>query len=469
MRTYQYTSTGVKRLILWLITLGFASLWFNSACCIDASAQTVATQLPANTPIEHLLVLMQKNHSFDNYFGTYPGADGLPPDVCMPLETGGCIEPFQIGDNDIEMAALDNGIGAYLLQYNEGRMDGFVYALDQRNQDGRLAMGYYDDQELSYYWNIADEYVLFDRFFSSTAGGGLSNRVYWIAATSGQSSILTLPEVLAETPTIFDRLQDANVSWKFYVQNYDPDLTYRTVHLYAHDRASQLISVPLLNIDRFIDNPALSRNIVDLEQYEEDLRNGTLPQVAFMVLSGPTENPPSSLQSGQRYIKTLLQALIRSDYWHRSAFIWTYDSWGGWYDHVPPPQVDAYGYGFRVPALLVSPYAKRGYVDSTELDYTSILKFISDNWNLEPLAERDAKANSIINAFDFTQPPRQATLIPYQRQTGVVKPEPRREIIYIFYGAGILLAATIISMALLQPQASQPLRGRIPEHRSVDL
>jgi phospholipase C len=168
-------------------------------------------------------------------------------------------------------------------------------------------------------------------------------------------------------------------------------------------------------------------------------------------------------------IKTLLHALVRSDYWHKSAFIWTYDSWGGWYDHVQPPQVDDYGYGFRVPALLVSPYAKHGYVDSTELDYTSILKFIADNWSLKPLADRDAEANSIINAFDFTQPPRRGTFIPFERKVAVVKPEPRREIIYLLYGGAFLLAAAIIFAAHLQTEGSRPLVEREADVRSMKL
>ncbi|MDW8005550.1 MAG: alkaline phosphatase family protein, partial [Thermomicrobium sp.] len=120
----------------------------------------------------------------------------------------------------------------------------------------------------------------------------------------------------------------------------------------------------------------------------------------------PARASSGSIQAGQRFVRSLIQALMRSPYWWNSAFLVTYDDWGGWYDHVPPPQVDEYGYGFRVPAFLVSPYAKRGYIDSTTYDFTSILKFIEENWDLQPLAERDARATSITNAFDFDQPPR---------------------------------------------------------------
>ena len=260
-------------------------------------------------------------------------------------------------------------------------------------------------------------------------------------------------------------MEEADVSWKFYVQNYEPELNYRTMHLYPGNRASQVIWVPLLNFDRFLDDPALSSHIVNLDEYYDDLVNGTLPEVAFIAPSGPSEHPPSSLQSGQRFVKTLIQSLMRSEYWESSAFIWSYDDWGGWYDHVPPPQVDEYGYGFRVPALLVSAYAKAGYIDSTELDYTSVLKFIEDNWGVAPLAERDANANSIANAFDFTQPARPAAFIPYERGSGEAKAEPNRKVIYRMYTAGLSAAVLIIMAAVLLPNTWKLSRRRAPSAR----
>ncbi|MBN1147850.1 MAG: alkaline phosphatase family protein [Anaerolineales bacterium] len=440
-------------MILLAIASGLGVAW--SPAVAQEAPPSEENDRPTSTPIEHFIFLMQENHSFDNYFGTYPGADGFPPDTCIPVDPFDesntvCIEPFRIGENDVQLDDPDHSENTHQLQYNQGRMDGFVYALNQRNQDGRLAMGYYDKQELPYYWNIADNYVLFDRFFSSAAGGSFINHVYWVAGAPGiAEDDGDLQAVLAETPTIFDRLEEEGISWKFYVQNYEPNLTYRTVDQYPGNRASQVVWAPLLNFDRFIDDPQLSSHIVDLDEYFDDLANGTLPQVAYMVPSGPSEHPPSSLKSGQRFVKSLIQALMQSQYWEKSAFLWAYDDWGGWYDHVPPPQVDDYGYGFRVPALLVSAYARQGYIDSTALDYTSALKFIEDNWGLEPLAERDAQANSIIQAFDFTQPPRQAVIVTFERVTAQVKPEPRREVIYISYGLVIALACALIVAAFL--------------------
>ncbi len=426
-----------------------------------------AGQRPAKTPIEHFIMLMQENHSFDNYFGTYPGADGLPADICMPVDpfagrTGACVRPFRIGDNDVQMDDPDHSDETHRLQYNQGLMNGFVYALNRRGQDGRLAMGYYDGRDLPYYWNIADEYVLFDRFFSSASGGSFINHFYWVAAAPGGRGAAD-QALLAATPTIFDRLQENGVTWKFYIQNYDPELTYRTAHLYPGNRSSQVIWAPLLSIDRFLDDPVLNRGIVDLEEYYLDLHRGTLPQVAFIVPSGPSEHPPSSLLSGQRFVKSLLQALMKSPYWSRSAFLWTYDDWGGWYDHVPPPNVDDHGYGFRVPALLVSAYARPGVIDHTELDYTSALKFIEENWGLAPLATRDAAANSIVGAFDFEQPPRPARFVPFARDVATVRGEPRRDVIYIAYGSALLLATGFLIGAQVWSPVLALRRARRPD------
>ncbi len=460
------------RLLSATILLALCAAWLAAMTPTGAAAQE--SDPPTKTPIKHFLFLMQENHSFDNYFGTYPGANGIPAGVCMPVDptdpaNSECIKPYRMGDNDVEMDDPDHSDQTSRLQYNEGRMDGFVYALNLRNQDGRLAMGYYDDRELPYHWNIADNFVLFDAFFSSAAGGSFVNHMYWVAAAPGIAEDEKEQQaVLANTPTIFDRLEESGISWKVYVQNYEPRLTYRTLHEFPGNRASQVIWVPLLNFDRFIDDPNLNGKIVDMSQYYVDLTNGTLPAVAYLVPSGPSEHPPSSLRSGQRFIRSLVQALMQSRYWENSAFLYSYDDWGGWYDHVPPPQVDEHGYGFRVPALMVSAYARKGYIDHTLLDYTSAIKFIQENWGIEPLAERDAQANSFMDAFDFSQPPRQSAIIPFERPTGEQKAEPRRSAIFITYGAALLAAVGLIGVAF-RPTL-RPMRGRstAPEAQAPD-
>ena len=416
------------------------SLVFLTALPLPARAQTASEAI---TPIEHFVVVMQENHTFDNYFGTYPGADGLPPDECMPVNPRDpsddrCVRPFHSTGPSED---LDHSVATFEIQYNKGRLDGFVHALNLRNQNGRMSMRYYDDRDLPYYWNLVDEYVVFDRFFSSDKGGSLSNHMFWVAARGVVDS--SVPPSGYDIPTIFDALQAAGVSWKFYVQNYDPDITFRTPpESEDADRISQVVWCPLLAIPRFVDDPTLSSHIVDLDEYYEDLRSDRLPAVSYIIPSGASEHPPGSIQAGQRFISGLIHALMQSDAWESSAFLVTYDDWGGWYDHVPPPQVDSLGYGFRVPAFLVSSYAREGHIDSTVMDFSSIPRFIEENWGLEPIAERDASANTFMLAFDFERPPRPPQFISHQRGESK-RPAPSRTVIYVSYSAAVLFAATI--------------------------
>jgi phospholipase C len=425
------------------------------AFLLAAAAVVLCSAMPARasdptprTPIRHFITLMQENHTFDNYFGTYPGVDGIPKDTCVPLgrKPKPCFRPFHVGDNAIAQRDLDHSQVTYRLQYDGGRMDGFIRALGLRNQDGRLALGYRDDRDIPYYWNLADQYVLYDRFFSSAGAGSFLNHIYWAAASPGDGYDRVPPNGFGNLKTIFDRLEAKGISWKFYVQNYEPKLNRRTINRFPGNRASQVIWVPLLNFDRYLDNPKIMRHIVNLDQYFVDLQTGHLPAVSYIAPSGPSEHPPSSLTSGQAFVRSLINALMRSRDWKDSAFLLAYDDWGGFYDHVKPPQVDPYGYGFRVPALLVSPYARRGFVDSTTLDFTSILRFIEDNWSLRPLTQRDAKAKSIASGFDFSRPPRQAEFVSARR--GVAEQaRPKRNLIYLFYLGAVALPVGIMVWA----------------------
>ncbi len=435
-----------------LQALGICCLVLVSSLASLVSADDTNGEPQPNTPIEHFIFLMQENHSFDNYFGTYPGADGIPPNLCMPVDPTDpdneeCVEPFHLGTRPVE--DLDHNLITHERQYRDGKMDGFIYAFRQEGKDGDLTMGHYDDRDLPFYWNIADEYVLFDRFFCSAKGGSVRNHMFWVTGQAGVKDIRkdSIPDDgWGDIPTIFDRLQERGISWKFYVQNYDPNITFRDRGV--GDKSAQVVWVPLLAYARYLDTPELSSRIVSLDQYYEDLANDELPAVSFMVPSGASEHPPGSILAGQRFVKGLVTALMQSDEWGSSAFMWTYDDWGGWYDHVPPPIVDDWGYGFRAPALLISPYAKRGYVDSTVLDFTSGLKFIEENYDLEPLAERDAAANNILSAFDFSQPPREPRIIPSTRNQPELR-APWRPGLYISYTAAILLPAAIIGFALI--------------------
>ena len=304
---------------------------------------------------------------------------------------------------------------------------------------------------MPFYWNIADRFVLFDHFFSSSLGGSFLNHVYWVAAA--RQATQSVPLGGLKVTTIFDRLQKAGVSWKFYVQNYDPSINYRTLpKLKDANRASQAVWCPLLDIPRFLDRPSLRSHIVDMSQYYSDLRNGTLPAVAYIAPSGASEHPPGSLETGQRFVRGLVNSLMTSSSWDSSAFLEAYDDWGGWYDHVLPPRRDIHGDGFRVPAVLISAYARRHYIDHTRLDFTSMLKFIEQNWNLRPLTRLDATAGSMMRAFNFRKPPREPAIIPLQRTPPAPSRAARDVVLYSLYGVGVAFAVTLIVVAARRPR-----------------
>ena len=458
----------------------------------------LATPAQAGKPIQHVVFLVQENHTFDNYFSAFPGVDQPPAQLCMPSgiptptpspspvpsatptpsATGSasakatpagpsptpkptpapnptpsniqCFDRFHLSSH--RTVDLNHGSNAALRAYDSGKMDGFSAAQAQYNLPTNLSMGYYDGSDLPLYYNLASNYVLAQRFFSSAWGSSEINHMYAIAARAPG----TLPATGYDFQTIFDSLQAAGVSWKFYVQNYDPTITFRN-HDPAVAKSAQLIWAPLLDFARFIDDPSLSSHIVDMSQYYTDLQNGTLPDVAYLAPSGLSEHPPGDITVGQAFGATTITSLMRSSAWDSSLFVLSWDDWGGWYDHVAPPQVDADGYGFRVPALIVSPYAKSGTIDNTTYDFTSVLKFIEDNWSLQPLTARDATANSISNALDLSKAPA-APVFPAQTYpTQPTQDTHNRPLLLGIYAAVVAIAILCGALILLRPWRRQAL------------
>lgn len=408
------------------------------------------------TPIRHFIFLMQGDRTFDNYFGTYPGADGIPDQTCQALvqsrPQSGCVRPFAL--HATTPAPLEPGQNVITAQINGGKMDGFVAAYVARGQDGTPAMGYYDQRDLPFYWDVAQRYVLFDKFFAPVPYGYRTNRAYWVAGAAQAGGGDKVPAGgYGNQPTIFDRLQAAGVSWKFYVQDYQPTETFRAKT--PSDPAAQTVRVPLLNYARFVDDPQLNSHIVDLDQYYRDLADGTLPAVAYVASSGSSERSARAIDAGQNLVHSMVTQLMMSQFWSSSALMWSYDGSGGWFDHVPPPA----GMGLRVPTLLVSPYAKRGQVNHTQLDYTSALKFVEQNWGIAPLTARDAAAANLSSAFDFKAQPRLADIIaltPQQEHPPLVKVG----IIYGFYGGAALLGLLVLALAIRR--STPGARGSTP-------
>ncbi len=334
-----------------------------------AAPRLTAVHRPTATPIQHFIFLMQAGRTFDSYFGTYPGADGLPAGACQPLALArprrGCVRPFMLRGKPPQTISTSAIVAAR--QYDGARMDGFVAAYRQRHVDGRSVMGYYDRTALPFYWTVARDYVLFDQFFSSALCCARTNLSDWVAAGPPPGGTGQVPAYGPgqQQLTIFDRLQAAGISWKFYVQGYK-------AHRRAVGAASQAARVPLLSYRRFADNPALSSHIVGLGQYYQDAASGTLPAVAFIVGS-PADNERSArtIAAGQGLVRSLMTQLMESRDWDSSALLWSYDGSGGLYDHVAPPLTASGPLGFRVPALLVSAYARRGQVNHTVLSYAS--------------------------------------------------------------------------------------------------
>ncbi|GGV18602.1 phospholipase C 4 [Streptomyces litmocidini] len=391
-----------------------------------------AAEHRATTPVQHFVYLMQGPRTFDNYFGTYPGADGIPAGACQARTVDGpatdCVRPYALHDK--APAPLSPSRSIITAQVNGGRMDGFVSAYTRQGRDGTPVMGHYDARDLPFSWAAADRYVLFDRFFSAVPYGTAAERSYWVSGAA--------PTAAGDRPTIFDRLQQAGVSWKFYVQDHRPDENART------PGSTQQVRVPLLGDARFLDDPALASHIVDLDQYYRDLDAGTLPSVAYISSSGSSETSARSVPAGQKLIRSLATQLALSRYWDSSALLWSYDGSGGWYDHVAPPSAADGPRGPRVPAVLISPYAPAGRVDHQVLDSSSALRFIEDNWNLEPLGGRVASATGLAAAFDFSAAPRPPEVLAVPTARPAVRPV-NAALVYGLYGGALGATALLVA------------------------
>ena len=343
---------------------------------------------------------MQENHSFDNYFGTYPGADGIPADTCMPVGHARrpCVRPFHLGGRSSPDLAHDRRIHrsstpAAGWTASSGR------PRSTRQSAERSVMGYYDGRDLPFYWNVADEYVLFDRFFAASPGGSVANHLFWVSG-------------------IFGRLQERGISWKFYVQDYDPRL--------GRGQARRRSGSPTARSVGCRGTSSTSTSTTRISSA------GAFPRSPTSRRPAPASIRRGRIAAGATLVRALLTALARSSAWDSSAFMWTYDEWGGWFDHVRPPPGGA---GFRVPALLVSPYARRGYVDSTPARH-----------HLDPrpsssatgrLAARAPRARSFERRVRLLARAPRARASPAAQRRPAARRGARIWVIYVGYGAAL--------------------------------
>ncbi len=346
---------------------------------IFAARRVTAEKYASNSnPINHILIACQENHSFDNYFGYYPrvGAFGVPPNYSQPDGNGGTVTP-QHALLPITTDPSHTWQSTHS-EWNKGAMNGFY------TTDGSTALNYYDGSDLAYYYSVANAFTLCGNYFCSVLGPTVPNRLSLVSGTAGGNTTDTLSPGSVNWPTIVDVLDAHHVSWKCY-----------NLGLGLGSTGSLELFNGLTFFKKWQNDQRLKFTEDD---YKDDLQAGTLPEVSFLITEELiSEHPPTDIQSGQQKMSEVIQALMSSSSWISSAFFLTYDESGGFFDHVAPPQLDAYGLGMRVPMLVISPYAKRGYVSGQLYEHSSILKFIERRFKLSSLA-------TINHQFDISTP-----------------------------------------------------------------
>jgi phospholipase C len=346
---------------------------------------SLRTEVAGTTPIRHVFVIMKENHAFDNYFGTFPGADGVPPDVGVPDGNGGTIEPHWIASTSTY--DLPHGREAMLEAWNNGSNDRFAVVASRWGPGrGPASMGHYDARQLPFYWALAHNFTLADRYFQSMFGPTIPNRLFSFAATNaGLDSNMILFSSF-DGLTVFDQLEAKGISWRYY---HEPSSFHAPLPAYFKTLSS---------------NQAMLDRLIPLDRLFSDIRTGDVAQVTYVDpadSSTISEHPAQNVSLGETWTKNLLGLITASAVWSTTAVFLTWDESGGYYDHVSPPQVDRFGYGFRVPMIVVSPYAKRGFIDHDLMDHTSMIKFLASNWGLPGLTFREAQATDMHSAFAF--------------------------------------------------------------------
>jgi phospholipase C len=409
--------------ILFLLLLSGSALLAQSGsdittAPIDAAVPTgVTAQIPPGlNKINHIVFLIKENRTFDTYFGTFPGANGTTHGM---ISTGQVIPLGHTADRTAH--DLGHSWTSSLSAIDNGKMDQFNLIPDG-NVNGDLAsMTQFTEQDIPNYFAYARQFVLSDNTFSSLKGASFSNHLYMIAAQSGGAiGLPILPQrtgtwgcdgqpgtyvsVLAEDgvfsnefpcfdfPTMGDTLDDNFMrTWKYYA----PSKGESGYQWSAYDAVNHVRNTDLW-----------TKHVVPWTDFATDAAAGTLPAVSWVATNGPTsEHPPYSTCVGENTTVAELNALMQGPDWASTAVFLTWDDFGGFYDHVPPPGIDEYGYGPRVPMIIISPYAKQGYISHTLYSFESVLKFIEERYSLPPLTERDANANDMLDSFNFFQTP----------------------------------------------------------------
>jgi phospholipase C len=460
--------------------VGLVALVAAAACSSNSkhAAPAPTTPVVANNKIKHVIVIMQENRSFDSYFGTFPGADGIPANTCVPdPKASNCQRPY-VDHADVN-GGRPHGQGAAIIDINQGKMNGFVRQAEAgakgcsdptnpacTNSATPDVMGYHTQSDIPNYWSFAQQYVLQDRMFEPNASWSLPEHLFqvseWSAfctqhdATSCRNALQGPglppdfqrrggpPPIYAWTDLTY-LLHKSNVSWGYYVvTGAEPDCEDDEAVSCAPVRQNAKtpgIWNPLPYFDTVKDDGQLG-NIQTVGNFYSAAKKGELPAVSWVVPSNAvSEHPPAAVSFGQSYVTSLVNAVMNSPDWDSSAIFLAWDDWGGFYDHVQPPTVDENGYGLRVPAIVISPYAKHGYIDHQTLSFDAYVKFIEDDFlhsarlapktdgrpDPRPTVREDVPIlGNLANDFDFSQPPRPPTPLPVHPQTTLTGTPGRR-------------------------------------------
>ncbi|HUE06001.1 MAG TPA: alkaline phosphatase family protein [Acidimicrobiales bacterium] len=521
-RSVQPLPTGRIRRARWLRRLvpaacGVAVLSLTLTACSSSVPPPPQGELVSGGPtgsyvvakgihkIKHVIIIEQENRSFDSYFGTYPGADGIPmkagvPTVCVPIPSGGCQMPYH--DTADVNGGGPHGEPNAEADVNNGAMNGFISEAVKAqktcanpddpactNATTSDVMGYHTFEEVLNYWTYAKDFVLQDQMFEPVASWSLPDHLYLV---SGWSAICSNPNPKScrndiggpYSPAQMERyvnqaletgtadvtnawtdltwlLYNHHIPWAYYVQTGDqPDCESDASLTCAPVKQSYLtpgIWNPL-PIFEDVQKDHQVRNIQSLDNYFTAAKNGDLPAVSWITPSqNDSEHPPASVHRGQAYVTAIINAAMKSKDWNSTAIFLQWDDWGGFYDHVVPPSVDENGYGLRVPGIVISPYAKQDYIDHQVLSSDGYLKFIEDDFlnglrlnpktdgrpDPRPTVREDVKLlGNVVNDFNFNQKPRAPVLLPTN------PPTDSPSIPAYFKGRGPCVGCTVVPPAV---------------------
>jgi phospholipase C len=446
----------------------------GSAAPRHAASGTLHTRRTGDIhEIKHVIVIMEENRSFDSFFGTYPGADGIPmkkgkPTVCVPNGVGGCVKPF-LDKNGADDSGGQHGPLAGKLDVNGGRMDGFIRVTDgslirkcraHRGSSSCKAlrrpnvMSYHNGAQLPNYWAYAHHFVLQDHMFEPNWGWSLPSHLWLVSAWSARcsnpyqtSSCTTNLQGPGSGPSSTLRqhphgpiyawtdvtwlLHKYHVSWASYVERgAAPDCLTGPIGCYTKLAGPNTPGFwdTLPNFTDVRQDRQMAQAQEPMARFYRAARRGALPAVSWLTPNWADSNHPGApIAQGQAWVTRIINSVMKSPDWKSSAIFLAWDDWGGFYDHVPPPVVDGQGYGLRVPALVISPYAKRGYIDHQTLSFDAYLKFIEDDFlhgqPLDPktdgrpdprpdVRETETILGNLASDFNFDQEPRAPLILP---------------------------------------------------------